>query len=103
MARFEPKRGAWLDRVLTGGEVRGVLMGHTLNVFGKYVGSIPSDTGKVRSSVKFEVTMERDRRGRSDRLAGYVWTEDQVAWFLEYGTRRMPARHLLARAAGVGG
>lgn len=96
MARFEPNRGAWLDGVLMSAGVVGRVRQITSQVHSAYLASVPRRTGELAKSIG--TTVVPDPVGGGDRMAGFVYATAHQAFLLEYGTSKIPARHLLQLA-----
>lgn len=106
-ARFRMKRRG-VGEVLRSPEVEAemlrranVIKGVAVSIAPVYVG--PRDPTPGRYKASFETSSTR-RGGRNrDRAVAYVRNTAPYARFVEYGTERVPAHHVLLRAAQAGG
>lgn len=62
-----------------------------------------SHPGLYKASWSARISNKRTGRSNRRRATATVWNSAPYARFVEYGTDRVPARHVLLRAAQVGG
>lgn len=61
------------------------------------------DEDRIRYKASWEVDSTRRGGRRRDRAVAYVRNPTYYARWVEYGTERVPAHHVLLRAAAAGG
>lgn len=63
----------------------------------------PGDPSPGQYKASWQTASRRNGGRRRDRATATVWNSAYYARFVEYGTERVPAHHVLLRAAAAGG
>ncbi|KYK14284.1 MULTISPECIES: HK97 gp10 family phage protein [Streptomyces] len=100
-ARFKPKRKG-IGQMLRMPGMQAEMLRRAEVIKGVAVSLSPVDqTGHYKGSWETDSTRRGGRR--RDRAVGYVRNTAYYARWVEYGTERVPAHHVLLRAAQIGG
>lgn len=78
-----------------------VIRGVAVSIAPVYVGTWKSDPGHYKASFEVSSTVRGGRR--KDRATATVTNTAYYARWVEYGTEKVPAHHVLLRAAQAGG